>query len=62
MTQAALLTWINSHDTGVWPAAVLTPQNTAVIRSTGYNSATDEHFRYEDEVSSYADARRVLGY
>ena len=62
MNTPQLLAWINSHDTGVHPAAVLTSQDTIVIRSTGYNSATGEHFRYEDEVSTYADARRVLGY
>ena len=56
-----LLAWINSHDCGVEPTAVLRADGAIDIRCTAV--ATDGKVTVEtDVVRTYAQARAVLGY
>ena len=56
-----LLAWINSHDCGVEPTAVLRADGAIDIRCTAV--ATDGKVTVEtDAVRTYDQARAVLGY
>lgn len=57
-----LITWINTHDCGVTPTAVLTPERDAIevrvlaVHSNGTTSID------RALVKTYAEARDALGY
>jgi len=62
MTKQALINWINTHDCGVTPCAVLNSAGEIEIRVEAINTATRECFVETQVVTCFADARNALGY
>jgi hypothetical protein len=56
-----LLKWINTHDCGVTPIALITPSGEIAIRVLAVHSDGTESIE-TTIVSSYAEARDALGY
>lgn len=61
MNTQRLLTWINEHDCGVTPTAVLNEDNTITIRGTAVGP-DGTVYKTQDVVNTYQEARDVLGY
>jgi hypothetical protein len=58
----ALIRWINTHDCGVTPTAVLTPDGAIEVRVQCVNAASHSESIERFIVSTYAEARDALGY
>jgi hypothetical protein len=60
INQQQLIDWINTHDCGVTPTAVL--RDGDIVIRVDQVSATGEHSTLETVVHSHAEAREALGY
>ena len=62
MNTQRLLDWINTHDCGVSPTAVLNADGSIAVRIAAFNSQTNEHTVEEETVTNMTEARNALGY
>ena len=58
----ALLRWINTHDCGVTPTAILTLDGKIEVRVQCVNVETRSESVVRTTVNTYAEARDALGY
>jgi hypothetical protein len=57
----SLIEWINTHDCGVTPTAVMTPEGSIAVRVLAVHADGSTSIE-TTEVFDYQDARDALGY